>query len=67
MAAVWKIIRKYNLRTVIITTSEGLIISGRIWNSKNAKVHTEKKQLILNLTTELQKIMKKKCLFTRKF
>nr|QDX01800.1 MOY [Bactrocera zonata] len=70
MGSVWIIIRKHNSRTVIQTSSERRILSRRIWNEKNTKPDIEKKEMVLNLSTEFKKLMNtnnKKCLFTRKF
>nr|QDX01799.1 MOY [Bactrocera latifrons] len=70
MGSVWIIIRKHNSRTVILTSSERLILSRKFWNEKNTKPDIEKKEMVLNLCTEFNKLMNnnnKKCLFTRKF
>nr|QDX01797.1 MOY [Bactrocera dorsalis] len=70
MGSVWIIIRKHNSRTVILTSSQRLLLSRRFWNEKNMKPDIEEKEIVLNLSTEFKKLMNnnnKKCLFTRKF
>nr|QDX01798.1 MOY [Bactrocera tryoni] len=70
MGSVLIIIRKHNSRTVILTSSERLIMSRRFWNEKNMKPDIEEKEMVLNLSTEFKKLMNnnnKKYLFTRKF